>query len=145
MWKQLKKKEGFTLIEVVLVIVLIGLIAVIAVPRGLKQASDGAALETESQKLAGAIRMARQKAITYGQVYNVEINANSYNVVESRLNTAVDGRVNLNPNLYGGGNIVQIDQTGTIFPDSTGNIQLTDGTNTKTVQVTSNGTIDIID
>lgn len=81
MVKRLRDKAGFTLIEVIIVVLLIGLAAALVLPRGLREATTGAALDTEAQKLAGVIRLARQKAMAKNMKFTVNINEPDYTIV----------------------------------------------------------------
>jgi len=85
MKRELRSESGFTLIELAVVLVLIGLAAALVLPLGLSKATNSAALDTEAQKLAGTIRLARQKSITqdvpgttYGVRFENSTNATSY-------------------------------------------------------------------
>jgi len=85
MQRELRSESGFTLIELAVVLVLIGIAAALVLPMGLLKAANSAALDTEAQKLAGTIRLARQKSITqdvpgttYGVRFENSTNATSY-------------------------------------------------------------------
>ncbi len=74
MQREFRSESGFTLVELAVVLVLIGLAAALVLPLGLSKAANSAALDTEAQKLSGNIRLARQKSITQsviGTVYGV--------------------------------------------------------------------------
>ena len=75
MKKGFRSQAGFTLIEVIIVILLLGIAAALVVPRGLATAANHAALDSQTQQLAGMARLAREKAMAEGVEYEVIIEA----------------------------------------------------------------------
>ncbi|MCL4439746.1 MAG: type II secretion system GspH family protein [Firmicutes bacterium] len=78
--RRVSSESGFTLIEVIVVVLLLGIAAAMVLPRGYREATTGAALDTEAQKLAGVIRLARQKAVAGGRTYKVHLSTDNYHL-----------------------------------------------------------------
>ena len=105
MKRRLMSQAGFTLIEVMIVILLLGIVAALVLPRGLATATNHAAVDAQAQQLAGLIRLAREKAMAAGTDYRVIINANNCSL-ESEATSAsqdkqaqisIDSRVSIVP------------------------------------------------
>lgn len=75
MKKRCRSQAGFTLIEVIIVILLLGIAAALVVPRGLATAANHAALDSQAQQMAGMARLAREKAMAEGVEYRLVIEA----------------------------------------------------------------------
>jgi prepilin-type N-terminal cleavage/methylation domain-containing protein len=141
--RRFRSEEGLTLIEVIIVLILIGIAAVFVVPTGLKSAGDGAALDGDAQKMAGALRLARQKAMTSGQTCTVTLYSDRYSI-SGTGDTYYDPRVTVD-DTESGPLTISFDQQG--YPDpSSFTINLTskgDSPRTKTITVNSMSTVDI--
>jgi len=144
-----RSESGLTLVEVMIVLVLIGLAAALVLPRGLKEASYGAALNSEAQKLAGVIREARQESITKGDSYSVRLDdsSNSYTLVSTGENFEIDSRIiisNISLSNLGAPKEIVFDQRGATL--QTGTIELQDRSDSarkKIIQIYGQGTVDI--
>ncbi len=71
------KQRGFTLLEIMLVVVLIGLSASVILPK-LSGNNGPAALRTETRRFAALVHIAHETAITTGTDLGVEINNHQY-------------------------------------------------------------------
>lgn len=99
----MKKQNGFTLAELVLVIVLMSIIAVIAVPRFATSPN----LDAQMQQLLSDLRYAQQLAITHGQRFRVNFTLpSSYGI------TDLGGTAVANPST--GGNTITLPSDVTI-------------------------------
>lgn len=79
MEKQMKKQNGLSLIELLLVMVLISLIAAIAVPRFVTTPN----LDAQTQQLLSDLRYTQQLAMTHGQRFRVNFTLpNSYGITD---------------------------------------------------------------
>lgn len=151
MRKRFSPESGFTLIEVIVVILLLGIAVALVVPRGLRQASVGAALDTEAQKMAGTVRLARQKAMDSGLSYKVYFATDKYYLVRVNQDLSetaepaqeVDGNAKIEN--APGGRCITFFPAGTAAPEETVIVLAGTGDSTgkKTLTVNSRGIVDI--
>ena len=80
----MRREAGFTLIELVMVMVLIGIIAIYALPRMQPDIFD---LRVASQELAEALRYAQQQSMSNSgdTPYRVELNGSGYTVTQNGI------------------------------------------------------------
>jgi len=133
------------MIELMVVLFLIGLTAALVMPAGLGKATNSAALDSEAQKLAGTLRLARQKAMTEGVTYRLKFTASDYvfyvngRTLPAEPSEKLDKRVRLvtfpAP--------LTFDQKG--LPSATGDIlvlqDVGDSPETKTIEIKEKGTV----
>lgn len=110
MKQPIKTQAGFTLIEVIIVVLLLGIAAALVLPRGLGPATNHAALDSQAQQLAGMLRLARAKAMAEGTEYKVIIDTGKCRIEPGSAADApqmtVDDRVSIIPQPPLGRNIV---------------------------------------
>jgi len=95
----MQKKNGFTVIELLIVIVLISIITVIAVPRWITSPS----LDAQTHQLLNDLRYTQMLAITHGQRFRVNFTLpNSYGI------TNLSGTAVSNPST-GGNTVILVD------------------------------------
>lgn len=77
----MKSERGFTVIEVVIVMVIVGILAIVAIPQVMGTMS-ATRLNNAAQKLAADIRYAKEFALSRHNVYGVDINTstNTYEI-----------------------------------------------------------------
>lgn len=86
--ERLKKIKGFTLIELVLIILIVGIISLVAVPRfNLKEAKVG----TLARKIVSDLRYAQNLSITKETRHGIIFTTNSYTLFKND-NTATPAR-----------------------------------------------------
>lgn len=139
-------ERGFTLIEVIVVLALIGLVAVLVLPRGLREAPNAAALEAEAQNLAGVIRLARQQAILKGSSSAISIKKDlgQYTLISTGKTYTINDRITISDLDLGGGTDITFWQDGMwSAPSGGGLVTLTDGTDSIIITISSLGTVDI--
>lgn len=137
-----RSESGLTLIELIIVLVLIGLITVLVLPRGLRQAANSAALDAESQKLAGIIRLARQKSMTAGTSYNIKFDGTKYTpswYTDDDEPEELDSHINMEFS----SNVLQFQPNG--HTSDGYYVILTDGADQKKLTISSAGTVNIED
>lgn len=132
-----KKRSGFTLLELIIVIVVIGVLASIALPRYIRIAEKGRAAEAKnflSTIRSAQIRYAAQHSIYASTTNNLDVNlpaARYYNCIASAgssnlaLETALLGQctrlttaASENPNM--GAYVLNITMGGNLSGDATG-------------------------
>lgn len=74
--------HGFTLLELVIVIVIIGIIATAGVFSGFDTTQTQFSLKAEAQKLASNIRYIQSQALTQNQSLRVNINSDNYTLTD---------------------------------------------------------------
>ncbi|MHB9094392.1 MAG: GspH/FimT family pseudopilin [Eubacteriales bacterium] len=150
--RRFSSQSGFTLIEVIVVVLLLGIAAAMVLPRGFREAATGAALDTEAQKLAGVIRLARQKAVTGGGTSKVHLSADSYYLTwqnsdgpeTTEPSREIDSHVEITK--FPPDNVIVFGPTGATSLQESMIIIISekgDGTMTKTLEVNGLGTVDI--
>lgn len=105
MKKRFASQAGFTLIEVIIVILLLGIAAALVLPRGLETAANHAVVDSQARQLAGLLRLAREKAMAAGTDYRVIINANNCRLEsdaapdsnDKEAQISIDNRVSIIP------------------------------------------------
>lgn len=92
-----KKQNGFTIAELLIVIVLVSIVAVIAVPRFVTSPN----LDAQVQQLLGDLRYTQMLAITHGQRFRVNFTLPSSYGITDLSGTAI-------PNPSTGGNTITL-------------------------------------
>ena len=146
--KRFSSKSGFTLIEVIVVMLLLGLAVALVLPRGLREATNGAVLDTEAQKLAGVIRLAREKAMSKALSYKITFDDKGYSLFlgdstnpESTVQTDIHLLLVPSPVLKGG---VVFDGSGKVSAPGTIVLQIVgNAAISKKVEINEEGNVDI--
>lgn len=150
MKQSFKAQAGFTLIEVIVVVLLLGITAALVLPRGMGSATNSAVVDSQAQELAGMLRLARAKAMAGGNAYNLTINTDICRIEPAGAAAApvaqmtVDDRVTIMPQPPLGPNVVFNAQG--LPPDGGGTIKLqTKGgqPETKSLVINEQGMVDI--
>lgn len=111
------QKKGFTLLEILIVIGIIGLVSVFAVPYSMSQITDNRAYDTAAE-LSSAIFNTQQSANAHkdGKTYSVEVRETGYSLISSLDETLVtDGLVGywkFNEKTFNGTNDEIVDASG---------------------------------
>jgi len=83
--------RGFSVLELILVVVLMGLLAAMAVPRLANSALASPQGEVSARNLAGTLRLARRMAVDNGALntlgYRVECSKDSYRILDLGMGT----------------------------------------------------------
>ena len=79
MTRRLRESRGFTLVEMAVVILLLGIIAAFSVPAYMKL-NRSLQLKGAVRNVAGQLQLARQKAMATGTPQMMHLHANEYNV-----------------------------------------------------------------
>jgi prepilin-type N-terminal cleavage/methylation domain-containing protein len=147
----MKQERGFTAIELILVIVILGILAAIAYPRF--QGLPGIRVSAAAQEIAGVIRFAQSQAISTAYNYKVYFYAstNSYSVYQVNRSSGAETIISnplkagnypvaLNTDYpgvtIGADYTVEFDYLGA--PDGGGSVTLSGGGNSMTISVLAN-------
>ena len=147
----MKQERGFTAIELILVIVILGILAAIAYPRF--QGLPGIRVSAAAQEIAGVIRYAQSQAISTAYNYKVYFYAstNSYSVYQVNRSSGAETIISnplkagnypvaLNTDYpgvtIGADYTVEFDYLGA--PDGGGSVTLSGGGNSMTISVLAN-------
>ncbi|HWI54807.1 MAG TPA: GspH/FimT family protein [Desulfobacteria bacterium] len=151
MKRLIRSQEGCTLLELILVVLLIGITAALVLPRGINEGVTSSALDSEAAKIAGFLRLARQKAMSTASPFRVDFSDGSYSLYEvSSGQTAenvekIDGHLQAAPNFGSGGDSwVIFTASGTA--EQTGTVTLSEkstSTTRRIIRVYTQGNIDI--
>jgi len=72
---------GFTLIELIVVVVLVGILSAFVVSRAMPRAGDSTTAGYQAQRLASDLRHAQMLALAWGRALTFTASGNSYSVV----------------------------------------------------------------
>ncbi len=85
---EIKKQDGITLVEVIVVIALIGIMAAIALPASWQNESTELAVEGTARELASNLQLAREGAMRDGVSYRVCFFSDSTYIIKKKDSTA---------------------------------------------------------
>lgn len=150
--KILKNKKGFTLTELIMVILLLGIMAVIGTPL---PSPTGIGLEAASKKVALDIAYARNLASITGTNHGVSFTAFApYFIYKQSLGTVINDPLTTKPfsenfstfkNVHASSSLqVEFDTDGRPVLGAGQTITLTNGTTNKVITITSNTGLAII-
>lgn len=95
-------KRGFSLVEVMVVVAIIGILATIVIPRGSRRTELGAALEGDARMLAQNLRLAREKAMTEGAKIGIRFTQpDQYQIMNLTTNTPIKKGIALSREISG--------------------------------------------
>lgn len=77
----MRRQRGFTLLEIMVVMVIVAVLAAIATPNLFAAKSRGKDLEREASMLAARLRVAQDEAMLYGNEYGVVFSVEGYRFV----------------------------------------------------------------
>jgi prepilin-type N-terminal cleavage/methylation domain-containing protein len=83
-------KKGFTLIELVMILVLVGILAVAVIPKGTAKAS--VRLEAASQKLATDLRYAQEMALAQQVRFGISFDTSDESYFAYRITTSTEAK-----------------------------------------------------
>ena len=130
--KSMNSQKGFTMIEGVIVIIVIGIVAAIAVPQFQKMAKNGN-LKAAAKDLMGDFSYMRERAISENTSLSIvfDTEQNRYTVpglANPKTPTYFSNDINITGvNLTNGGATLTFQTRGTISPPGTNTITLTNG------------------
>lgn len=129
-YRKLADNRGFSLVEMMVVIAIIGILATVVIPRGSRQTELTAALDGDARVLAQNLRLAREKAMTQGVGLAIRFtDASEYEMVNMEDNTVVKSGIALNRGITGPatGTTIQFNVDGTLDNATSITLETTDG------------------